>query len=989
MKRIIFSMIVLCSLGLVAAPAHAQQTTGTITGRVVDDSGAAVPGATVTGTNTATGFVRSDASDAEGVFRLTALPVGTYDLVAELQGFRKVENKGIVLSVGQTLDLNFTLKIASVQETVTVTGGTPLIETGQSSVGGVVDVGRIESLPLNGRQFANLAATIPGVGLGFHTDPTKSTQYSPQISGGNGRNINYLIDGGDNNDDTVGGLLQQFPLEAIQEFNFQTSRYRAEYGRSVGGVMNVVTKSGTNKPSGSFFEAFRDKSLNSETHSEKTTLNLAGNPVGKQDYRRNQFGGSFGGPIVQNKAHFFAAIERTQADAFQPVTTKGLFPEFEGSFPTKYRETLFTGKMTSSLNASQYLSVRYGRNTNEQPYGTSATTTPNNWAISGNRFNSVNLNHNWVLGGSKLNEFIFQYADFRNHIAPASSVPTETFPNSVTIGANTNTPQTTEQHKFQFRDDFSWRKSGWGGLGHDMKVGVNFINEPRLFITFNSAKGIAQFTHTTNDKNGPISTASLNDGDSHANMPLKQFGVYFQDDWRLAAGVTLNLGLRYDLMTGYQIDQSLDPNFVALQNAGKSGRLAGMIGFEDFGKDPQEDHNNIQPRVGLAWDLKKNGRDVVRAGWGIYTDVGYSNSNILFGAADATGLGFGPVFTASNPNGLRNPDGTFFNSSQPLSNIAGLNEVRPGAIPLFGFGPISPRLEQPESWQTNAGWSHQLDSATVFNADYVHIDGKKLNIRPRLNTRPNGGPRRLADLPLSPNNLNLRPAISRGKSQYDAMILSVRRRMYKGLDFTGSYTLGKALSNIGASSDALDASLIQDATNPFDDPRVFGPNNLTDARHRITLSAIWLAPAKIQVAPIYIFRTALPVSVSQGLDLNNDFTNNEIPDRAFAYNPDNPSQPKDIGVCETFNCARGYRFQQLNLRVSRAFQVRGSMRVEAIGEVFNLFNNENPGGFVTRRFNGTITAPVPNATFMQPTTFAGDFRQPEQRIGQLGVRFSF
>jgi len=987
MKKVMIALIVL-AFGL-ATPAVAQQTTGNITGRIVDDQGAAVPGVTVTCKNPQTGFVRTDVSDAEGTYRLNALPVGTYDITAELQGFKGVENKGIIVNVGQTLDVNMALKVATVQETVTVTGESPLIETSNSSVGGVVDIGRIENLPLNGRQFANLAATIPGVGLGYHTDPTKSTQFSPQINGGNGRNVNYQIDGGDNNDDTVGGLLQLFPLEAIQEFNFQTSRYRAEYGRSVGGVMNVVTKSGTNTFQGSAFELFRDKALNSEAHSEGTTLDVNGNPVGKQDYRRNQFGGSFGGPIVQNKVHFFAAVERTSADAFQPVNTGGLFPQFDGSFATEYRENLFTGKLTANVSPSQYLSVRYGRNTNSQPYGTSSQTPPNNWGISENHFNSINLNHNWVLSGSKLNEFIFQYADFRNHIGPASSIPTETFPNGVTIGANTNTPQTTEQHKFQFRDDFSWHSSGWGGLGHDFKVGVNYINEPRLFITFNSAKGIPQFTHNTNDINGPISTASLNDGDSHANMPLKQFATYIQDDWRIASGLTLNLGLRYDLMTGYQIDQSLDPNFVALQAAGRSGRLNGMIGFEDFGKDPKEDHNNIQPRLGMAWDVGKNGKDVVRAGWGIYTDVGYSNSNILFGAADASGLGFGPVFTANNPNGLRNPDGSFYRVGQPLSNLASLNEVTPGAIPLFGFGPISPRLEQPESWQTAVGWSHELATATIFNVDYVHIDGKNLNIRPRLNTRPNGGPRRLADLPLSPNNASLRPAISRGKSDYNGLILSVRRRMNHGLDFGGSYTLSRSRSNIGASSDALDASLIQDALNPFDDPRVFGPNNLTDARHRVTLSAVWRAPWGFQVSPIYIFRSALPVSTTQGLDLNNDFTNNEIPDRAFAYNPDNPSQPKDIGVCETWNCSRGYRFQQLNLRVSHGFALKGSTRIEAIAEIFNLFNTENPGGFVTRRFNGSVSAPTPNATFMQPTTFAGDFRQPEQRVGQIGFRFTF
>ena len=287
-----------------SAPARAQQTTGTITGRLVDSQGSAVPGVTVTGRNVQTGFMRAGVTDGEGIYRLTALPVGTYDLTAELQGFTKLESKGIVVNVGQTLDIDMTLKLASVQETVTVNAETPLIETSSSSVGGVVDVHRIESLPLNGRQFANLAATIPGVGLGFHSDPTKSSQFSPQIGGGNGRNVNYQIDGGDNNDDTVGGLLQLFPLEAIQEFNFVTQRYKAEYGRSNGGVMNIVTKSGTNNFSGSAFSLFRDKSLNSQTHSE-----IVSNAP-KADYRRYQFGGSFGGPIAQNRAFFFGAVER-------------------------------------------------------------------------------------------------------------------------------------------------------------------------------------------------------------------------------------------------------------------------------------------------------------------------------------------------------------------------------------------------------------------------------------------------------------------------------------------------------------------------------------------------------------------------------------------------------------------------------------------------------------------------------------------------------
>ena len=191
-----------------------------------------------------------------------------------------------MVNVGQTLDLNLTLKLAAVSETISVRAETPLIQTSSSSVGGVVDVSRLENLPLNGRQFANAALSIPGVGLGFHSDPTKSTQYSPQIGGGNGRNVNYQIDGGDNNDDTVGGLLQLFPLEAIQEFNFVTQRYKAEYGRSNGGVMNIVTKSGTNDFHGSWFTSMRNTDMNSKTFKTEKLNNVAQGRVRAVSVRR-------------------------------------------------------------------------------------------------------------------------------------------------------------------------------------------------------------------------------------------------------------------------------------------------------------------------------------------------------------------------------------------------------------------------------------------------------------------------------------------------------------------------------------------------------------------------------------------------------------------------------------------------------------------------------------------------------------------------------
>jgi Carboxypeptidase regulatory-like domain/TonB dependent receptor len=971
MRRFILAFV---SAAVWVTAASAQQTTGTIIGRVLDDQGAAIPGATVSVTNPATGFTRVDVSDAEGVYRLQALPVGRFDLVVELAGFASVDQKGVVVNVGQTITLDFTLKVAAVAETIVVTGQTPLIESSVSSVGGVVDIGRIESIPLNGRQFANLAATLPGVGLGNHSDPTKSTQYSPQINGGNGRNVNYQIDGGDNNDDTVGGLLQLFPLEAIQEFNFVTSRAKAENGRSNGGVMNIVTKSGTNIYRGSFFELFRDKSMNSITNTEKT------NGADKQDYRRNQFGGSFGGPVVKDKLHYFAAAERTQQDTKQVVSTSGLFPSSDGTFDTPYRETLLNVKVTSNVNANQYLSVRYGRNQNSQPYGADAQTPVNGWGDSDNKFNSINLNHNWVLGGSMLNEFIFQYADFANFISARSQDPYQVFPNGVAIGQSPNTPQTTEQKKWQFRDDFSWHVTGKGGIGHDFKAGVNFINEPRLFITFNSGKGVVQHTHLTDDVNGPISNITLNDGDAAANIPLKQYAGYIQDDWAVTDQLTINLGLRYDLITGFQFDQSKNPNFVKVQAAGAAGLLTGIKGLENFGKDPKDDTNNWQPRVGFAYSLRDN-RDVIRGGWGIYMDMAYTNSNALFAASDATGKGFGAVLSVDNQAGIRNPDGSFYRVGQPLSNIQSQNQAGAG-LPLFGQF-TDPRLQMPYTRQGSLGWSHELTPSMVVTVDAVRADGRDLNVRPRINTGVVGGgataTRRLAFLNLSPNAIGTRPAISRGKSEYNALITGFKRRMTNDLDLTATYTLAKAKSQIGTASDELNANLLQDAAQLYDDPRVFGPTSRTDARHQGSLAAVWRAKG-LTVAPTFFYRSPLPVSTITGVDTNLNRENNDLPLKAYKFVGIGKA-PEEIGNCETWNCSRGAWRTQANIRVSYGIQVKGSARIEAIGEVFNIFNAKNPAF--------TITQNQTSAAFMQPNAFAGDFQQGEQRLGQIGFRFSF
>src|SRR4030095_15897936 len=194
---------------------------------------------------------------------------------------------------------------------------------------------------------------------------------------------------------------------------------------------------------------------------------------------------------------------------------------------------------------------------------------------------------------------------------------------------------------------------------------------------------------------------------------MKQYAFYVQDDWRLSVRLTLNAGFRYDLITGMAIDQTKNPNFLILDKAGKAGALNGIEGFEDFGKTPEEDRNNYQARVGFAYDLHGDGRNVIRAGYGRYYDFGYTNANILFAAVNATGIGAGTVYSVTNSNGIKNPDGSLFQASDQITNIQGLNEVNTASLPLNSHN-ASPRIKQPYSDQTSFGYSRQLDASTAL-----------------------------------------------------------------------------------------------------------------------------------------------------------------------------------------------------------------------------------------------------------------------------------
>jgi carboxypeptidase family protein/TonB-dependent receptor-like protein len=941
---------------LAAGPAFAQGTTGAIEGKVADEQNLALPGATVTASSAATGFTRTAVTDSDGSFRLPGLPVGTYELKIDVSGFAS-QTKRVVVNVGATTTAEARLSVAGKTEELTVVAEAPLIDATETGMGEIVTKDQIENLPLNGRQFGNLAALVPGVSLGFHTDPTKSTQFAPQVNGGGGRNINYLIDGGDNNDDTVGGLVQLFPLDSIGEFNFETQRFRADTGRSNGGTLQVVTKSGTNQFSGAAFEFFRDRSLNSKT----TTEELNGQDKG--DYRRHQFGASLGGPIVKDKTHFFAAFERTAQDTTQTVTTLGLFPEKDGVYDTPYRENLAVARVTHQFNPNNYLSVRYGYNDNTQNYGSSPNAPPENWGISKNKFHSANVNLNTALAGGKLNEFVFQFTYFRNHISENSTLPTETFPNGVTVGQSINTPQTTEQHKYQFRDDFTWNMGR-----HDLKVGASFINEPVLDITFSTGQS-PQYTHLLDATDSPISNIQFNgsigggEGGALARIPNKQYALYVQDTWRVNDKLMLDLGVRYDLTTGFAFDQDANIVFAELQAAARAGvfESAGLPcpcpGFEDFGKSSEEDKDNIAPRLGFTYDLKGDGTSLFRGGYGRYYDFAYTNANILFAVVGAQSS-FGQVYLNNDGDGIKNPDGSFFNVGQPLPP----NQLVDATAPIPSHA-ASPRIKQPYTDQFNLGFSKELGGGYALELDGVYSTGHDLGTRPNINLRINGGPRRLSGILPTTGNSNFRIDTSDGVAHYKGVTLGLKKRWDGKLQLLGWYTLSEATSSASLrATDEFGEYNVLDMFDPFKDEQE-APTR-SDSRHRFTVSGSWSPGADFIVSPIFRYKSKAPFNVITGVDANRDgTTTNDLPPGVTSY-----------------NSARGASFSQFDLRVSKKFRFGGRTRIELIAEMFNVFNDDNPAGFVANQSA---------SNFGQPTEYAGDFQRGEQRVGQLGIRFEF
>lgn len=999
--------LMLLFVGLSATTSVFAQTsnTGTVTGVVQDEKGAVVPGASVKLVNLGTNAERNVATSSDGIYEITQLVPGNYRLEIQATGFSKYVQEPVVVNVLQRTTANADLKVGGIGETVTVTGeSAPLVETTKTDVSGVIDQRRLENLPVNGRSFASLAILIPGATLQPSFDPTKARVGTFSVGGSTGRNLNVTIDGGDNKDNAVGGILQNFSMEGIQEFALSTQRFSAANGRSGGALLSVVSKSGTNDFHGSAFGFFRDDALNANAPKLLSEANsrLFPDPddIVKPPFSRQQFGGSFGGPIKADKAFFFGTIEHTRergnsivpgVDRAQIALLEPFGYEAVQFLAQPFNDTQYTIKGDFNLSPKHTLVLRFAGQNNDGLNDQAGFLIVRTDSSGGNE--SLNTLYNFLgsltstLSSTTVNQFTYQYSHFDNRINATTDLKLLVFPDGIAVGRNGNVPQQTLQKKHQFRDDLTWNRGN-----HGFKFGGDFTYIPLLggLFAFNSAPEY-DFNFTIDEifsdpvsfpqglrTPGVVAQILLSGGDPNFNLREnpKQFAVYAQDDWKITPRFTLNLGLRYDADIGF-VDEAH-----AAEN--RAFRALQIIGSPFARKTVEDDMNNLSPRIGFAWDIRGDAKSVIRGGYGIYYDQSFLNVP-LFAVQQAN-----PEIYAT----FLNDDADLNIDSPPPAIPSPLNNPLPGTRGRM----LDPDFESPYTQQWNLGYAHELGSNMALEFDYVHILGlhefTTLDINPRTGpllgaTRndPAGNfPRVLqplfnahaAELTAAfgtPNPFaRISVAQSDGRSRYDAFTVAFKKRYANKYQLNAHYTLAKSQGWFGASSDF--GFLAQNQFVKFD-PINFGPTG-EDERHRFVLSGIFDLPWDFQVAPILQLASARPYSILPDCvcDINRDGVTND----RDSVNPGVDDQTK-----LPLNNQRGDSFSQLNVRVSKFFKFGETKRLGLFFEAFNVFNTGNYGN----QFQNVTGEP----DFGRPINFFGatGFSEP---LGipfqaQLGVRFSF
>lgn len=1026
MSKISGVLIILLLLAS-AAFTQSQATTGNIEGRVTDPNGAGVPNTTVIATNQDNGFGKTVQSDAEGNYTIVLLPPGNYTVeVPAGQGFAPAKYQNVVVTVGAKTNVAVVLTVGSTANIVDVVAEGQGVETTRTSISSTVDEHRVINLPTNGRNFLDFATITPGV----VRDPTRSGDLS--IGGQKGTLNSIQIDGA-SSDNTFfgqssgrvgsGRAPSQFSIDTVKEFQVNSNGFSAEFGRAAGGVINVVTKSGTNKFSGSAFEYFRDESLNAR-NPNLVAANRA-RPAGQI----NQFGGTFGGPIKKDRVFFFGAYEGQRSNLPNPVVLPSLFlpatpanvraflePK-TASYNIDRNQDNYLVKTDFNINNRNLVWVRF----NQQSF--TGTNLENSGALSASEHtgnsnvNTTTLTGNWTftITPKYINEFRMQWSrdkepGFSNATTPELTVSTPD--GTFNIGRNNFSPRETTIKRVQFIDN---QTILFGN--HTLKYGADLLFDkifnffPGLFSGSYSFNG--GYTQLSNYLNG-TAVPSLyrqsfaGDGTTGATTHPndREYGFFIQDDWRVTPKLTLNFGLRYDYQ-GIAKPPITNSNTTTIQSPTdfNTRTTATLLDFGyDTGFQPK-DKNNFGPRFGASYAF--NEKTVLRGGYGLYygrtpaimTGTAHSQNGIQVVAISITCGTVAPNICPTYPNVF-------------TSIPTGANRP-PATLYLFDKD-----YKQPFTEQARVQFEREVFRNTTFSVQYTMFRGHDLSRTRNVNLfapvpvtvggltflRFQTERERYGDAVTLSNNrarpfrdfdrINLFE--SSAKSFYQGLSFEFNRRFADHWQFNTSYTLSKAKDSKPDQTSVVpgadDAKL---AENQFDLTGEYGRSDL-DVRHRFIFSPVY-ETGTFKYSENKVVRALLSDYIFTGI-----FTAQS----GFAYSALVSGDPNGDGVTATdrvpgtkrnqFSTPASYIF---DLRVGRMIRFGERYRLSLFAEGFNIFNRSNIQQVNNTQYLGTVsggrlTAVAPNPAYQTPRIFISGspsftFNSSYNREMQLGIRFDF
>ena len=942
LTRVSFIALIVCAV--TSAPTFAQVGGASVGGIVTDDTGARLPGVTVTVRNTVNGATQVLLTGPEGNYRAVALQPAAYEITAELSGFA-ASKRALTLTVGADATVDFKLGVATVQETVTVSGAAPMIEVAKSQLSSVVLSDQVSTLPNLGRNFLELAQLLPGSG----PDNSRVQYFNPTKFGGvaDQRNgFTTLIDGGDIDDAIWGSTTMNFTQEAVQEFKVFRNQFDAEYGGALSAVVTVVSKAGGNQFSGSGLYFGRDRALNAKNFFARE----------KPPFKQQRYGGSMGGPLALNKTHFFSAYEFSNVETVRIIALPAANPfaaAQNGTFPAGGHNHMFDSKVDHRFNDAHTLTVRYAYD-NQKLLRTQNVSSESNQIDEYSRSHSIIADESWIISQKMVNSLRVHYLKQNVGNTPHSFDLAINRP-SVTTGQASISPQFFPRSKPVIYDTIYVNTPS-----HDLKFGGEIAFATTGFEAhFNEHGGFTFTTDVPFDRNNPATWpfSFIIQKPGFYEYKSKQIAMFVQDNWRVADRLRLNLGVRYDLDTNLRNNDfysSLlgDPRYAGIENFISTKR--------------GNDRNNLQPRVGATWDKRGDGSLVLRGGFGMYNTRNR------------------PWFQVQSMNAIVGNTVVIFDT-QLLQNFPDINAVLAGksldqfvaaggAKSLFIVGDES---VLPYALNSTVGVGWQINPRTSLDVDYVHDVGNHQLGGTDRNLPPSG--------PISANNprpvsafttVNIMENFT--KSWYDALETQFRTRFRAVDNMLISYTLSRSYRD--------GVNFFGTARGTQRTPHERGYND-TDQRHNLTMSAATTLPWQIQVSAIGKFISGSPVLAQAGFDMDGDgtITNDRpvgLPTRVGRELVD-----ESLQIINDLRASRGLQpiarellkldpFVSVDTRITKALRLGGNRRLDLFLESFNLTNHVNFQPF-------TINANIISSSFLIRNS-ARDGRQM-----QWGARYVF